>query len=195
MLNYALNHEYILTVDQWHQCFGFANNTTDVRITTFILHPAPWQYFNLLRIHGNTPKGNQIDYPAIRYLFYVIANTLQARGEFTRVNEEDMLILAKAAIVNCNLITNLGALLVFYLKQQALQSHGPICKGGVMTVLAHVLHINLGNIQPLVGSNRCGLSTLRACGMVSKTHGRYFLDIPGADYLIPTPFSNGLFFI
>ena len=43
-------------------------------------------------------KGGQIESPVIRYLYYVIANTLQARGEFTRVNEEEIIILAKAAI-------------------------------------------------------------------------------------------------
>ena len=148
-----------------------------------------------MRIRGNTPKGNQIYYSAIKYLFYVIANTLQAHGDFTRVNEEDMLILAKAAITNCNLTPNLGALLVFYLKHQALKSRGPICGEGVVTVLARALHVNLGNIQPLTRSDRLSLSNLRACGMISKNHGKYFFDIPGADHLIPAPLSNGLFSI
>src|SRR4051812_27216869 len=80
-----MNHEYILTLAQWAQCFRFTNNTSDVHITTFILNHAPWEYFNLMTIRGNTCKGNQVDHPSIRYLFYVIANTLQARGEFTRV--------------------------------------------------------------------------------------------------------------
>ena len=106
-----------------------------------------------------------------------------------------MLILAKAALINGNLMPNLGVLLVFYHKHQALQSRGPICGGGVVTVLARALRINLGNIQPLTGSHRLGLSTLRACGMISKNHGRYFFDIPGAHHLIPAPLPNGLFSI
>src|SRR3954468_14085535 len=86
-------------------------------------------------------------------LHHEVVCWVTARGEFTRVNEEDMVILTKASIVNCNLMPNLGDLLVFYLKHQDLQSRGPICGGGVVTVLAHTLEINLGNMQPLAGSH------------------------------------------
>ena len=52
-------------------------------------------------------------------LLYVIssmcANTLQARGEFTRVNEDEMLILAKAAQVDTDITPNLGTMLLFHL--------------------------------------------------------------------------------
>jgi hypothetical protein len=51
-----------------------------------------------MSVYEPVPKGGDIDCPAVRYLYYVIAKTLQARGEFTRVNVEDMMVLAKAAI-------------------------------------------------------------------------------------------------
>jgi hypothetical protein len=43
-------------------------------------------------------RGKHIESPAILYFIYVVANTFQARGEFQNANEEDMIILAKAAI-------------------------------------------------------------------------------------------------
>ena len=89
------------------------------------------------------------------------------------------MVLAKAAIPNCNLTPNLGALLVFYLKYQALQTRGPIACGGVVTVLANALHIDLGNLRPLLGERRIGFTTLNACGMVKKRQGRYFIHIHG----------------
>ena len=105
------------------------------------------------------------------------------------------MILAKAAIPECNLTLNLGALLLFYLAHQSLQYRGPIFYGGVITVLARALHINIGNLQPLVGVHRLGFATLNACGMVRRRQGRYFLDIPGADHLIAAPLPHGLFSI
>jgi hypothetical protein len=38
---------------------------------------------------------------------------LQARGEFKRVSEDDMIILAKAAIAASNVAPNLGTVLLF----------------------------------------------------------------------------------
>lgn len=160
-----------------------------------MINPAPYNYFNRMRHYDPIPKGSQIECPAVRYLYYVIANTLQARGEFTRVNEEDMMILAKDFILDCNLTLNLGALLVFYLAYQSHQTRGPICCGGVITILTRAHHINIGNLQPMVGVRHLGFATLNACGMVRRRQGRYFLDIPGADHLITAPLSHGLFSI
>ena len=70
-------------------------------------------------IFENTPKGSHIESPAIRYFYYVIANISPARGEYTRVNEDDKLILAKAAIPNCNVMPNLETILIFHLECQA----------------------------------------------------------------------------
>ena len=69
-------------------------------------------------------------------MFYVIANTLQAHNEFTRLNDEDILVLAKAAIPNNNVSLNLGDVLVRYLEFQSNVSQGPLTCGGVITVLA-----------------------------------------------------------
>ena len=126
-------------------------------------------------------------------MYYVIANTLQARGEFRRLNQEDMLLLAKAALPDYNIMLNLGAILVMYLRHQALQAQGIIACGGVITVLANALRINLGNLMPLLVERRVGFSTLRACGMIKKHTVRYFVQIPGAGRLYPTPLPNNLF--
>ena len=77
-----------------------------------------------MSVSSTLPQGNCIECPSIRYLYYVIANTLQARGEFTKVNEEEMIILAKAAIPTCNVTPNLGAFLLFHLDRQAVQTRG-----------------------------------------------------------------------
>ena len=99
-------------------------------------------------------------------LLYVLANTLQARNELTRPNDEDILILAKAAIPNNNVSLNLGAVLVRYLEYQSNVSQGPLTCGGVIIVLATTMGINLDNLQPLLGERCVGFSTLKACKML-----------------------------
>ena len=69
------------------------------------------------------------------------------------MNEEDMIVLAKAAILGCNMTLNLGAILLFYLDRQAVQTRGPIVCGGVATVLANTLNVPIGNLQPLAGEH------------------------------------------
>ena len=68
------------------------------------------------------------------------------RNEFTGLNEEDILVLAKAAFNYDNLSLHLGAILVRYLKYQSHQSQGPTTCGGVITVLANALGIDLGEL-------------------------------------------------
>ena len=97
------------------------------------LTPSPRSYFHQMSKYSGTPKGGQIESPAICYLYYVIANTLQARGQFTKVNEEEMIILARA---------DLGAFLLFHLDRQAVQTRGAITCGGIITLLAERLLIN-----------------------------------------------------
>jgi hypothetical protein len=135
-------------------------------------------------------KPNVLQFP-----IYIVAKTLQACGEFIRVKEEDMMILAEVVILEYNLTLNLGDLLLFYSAHHSFQSRGPICRGGVITVLARALHINIGNLQPLVGVHRLGFTTPNSRGMVRRTQGIYFLNIPGDDHLIATPLSQGLFSI
>ena len=103
------------------------------------------------------------------------------------------MLLAKAALPDCNITLNLGAILVLYLRHQALQAQGIIACGGVITVLANALRINLGNLMSLLGERRVGFSTLRACGMIKKRTGRYFVQIPRAERLYLTHLPNNLF--
>jgi hypothetical protein len=140
-------------------------------------------------------RGDQTECPAVCYLYYIIPKTLQACDEFIRVKEEDMMILTEVVILEYNLTLNLGAILLFYLAYHAFQSRGPICRGGVITVLARALHINIGNLQPFVGVHRLGFTTLNSRGMVRRRQGSYFFNIPGDDHLIATPLSQGIFSI
>ena len=119
-----------------------------------------------MSIYRAVSKGKHIQSPAIRYLYYVIPNSFQARGEFTRLNEEDKIILAKAAIYDCNVTPNLGAMLLFNLERQAHQICGDITYGGVATVLATSLGLDIGKLQPLDGERRVSFHTLRVVGIV-----------------------------
>jgi hypothetical protein len=148
-----------------------------------------------MALYNNVPKGGDIECPAIRYLYYVIANTLKARNEFTIVNEEDMLVLAKAAIPECNMMPNFGTILLFYLDRQALQTRGPIVCGGVAIVLANALNVPLGNLRPLAGEHLLGFHTLRSCHMVSRVNGRYVVHILRAEHTYPAPVPHYLFSI
>jgi hypothetical protein len=91
---------------------------------------------------------------------------LQERGNFTRLNEEDMMVLAKAVFPECNLRPNLGAILVLYLNHQALEARGPICGGGVISLVERRLNIDVSNLRVLEGPRRLGSTTLNACGMI-----------------------------
>jgi hypothetical protein len=166
-----MNREYDLTLDEWCHYFGFDNRTATNRFTCFTMNPSPLNYFSQMKVPNTLPQGNNNECPAIRFSYYVTANTLQARGDFTSVNEEDMMVLAKVVFPNCNIRPHLGALLIIYLKHQALEARGPIYGGRVITVLARGLNINVSNLQALEGPHRLGFSTLNACGMVRKING------------------------
>jgi hypothetical protein len=101
------------------------------------------------------------------------------------VNEEDMLVLAKAAIPECKMPLNLGAILLFYLDRQAIQTHGSIVCGGVGTVLANALNVTLGNLGPYAGDHLLGFCTLRSCHMVSRVNGQHVVHIPRAEHTYP----------
>jgi hypothetical protein len=90
---------------------------------------------------------------------------------------------------------NLGATFLFYLKHQYLQKRDPISCGGAITVLANALHLDLGNLQPLLGEWRVGFPTINACGMVRKRQGRYFIHVLGVGRIYSAPLPNNLFSI
>jgi hypothetical protein len=71
-----MNREYVLTLDEWCHHFGFDNRTTAIRATCFTFNPSPLSYFCRIKVADTLPHGNNIECPAIRYLYYVIANTL-----------------------------------------------------------------------------------------------------------------------
>jgi hypothetical protein len=82
-----LNRECEPSPTEWYNCFGLTNNLMDIRCNNFFLNPTLSQYFDRMSRNRPSRQGNNIECPSIRYLCYVIANTLQARGEFTRLNK------------------------------------------------------------------------------------------------------------
>ncbi|KAK1680875.1 hypothetical protein QYE76_041723 [Lolium multiflorum] len=158
--------------------------------------PNPVEDLKMIRIERSVEALEELDYsnaPIPEYSVEDLIKTIMARGDFTRLNDEDMMVLAKAVFPERNLRPNLGAILVLYLNHQALEARGPICGGGVITVLARRLNIDVSNLQALEGPRRLGSITLNACGMIRKVDGRYYFNIPGADHLIAAPLPNGLF--
>jgi hypothetical protein len=71
-----MNREYELTLDEWCHYFGFDNSTSANHFTCFTLNPSPLNYFSRMKVCDTLPQGNNIECVAIRYLYYVIANTL-----------------------------------------------------------------------------------------------------------------------
>ena len=55
--------------------------------------------------------------------------------------------------------------------------------------------IDLGDLKPTLGERRVGFSNLKACGMLTRRGGVYYLNIVGAGRLYPAPLPNGLFSI
>ena len=72
-----MNNNYNLTLDEWCACFNLPNNDVNALRASFTgLEPTPEQYYNGMSFTSRVNKGKNIQHPAIRYLFYVIANTL-----------------------------------------------------------------------------------------------------------------------
>ena len=111
-------------------------------------------------------KGKNIQCPAIRYLFYVIANTLQACNDFTRLNDEDILILTKAAIPNNDLSLNVGAVLARYLEFQSNVSQGPLTCGGVID--ARVIAIRWEPQEEGMMSTAASFLSVRNQGLIDQ---------------------------
>ena len=148
-----MNRAFDMSIHEWCNHFGFAYGEGLTRTSNYFFNAQPIEYFKHMSIVSDAPKGGNIECPAIRYFFYVIANTLQARGEFTRVNEDEMLILAKAAQLDTDITPNLGTMLLFHLTRQAHQSRGPITCGGFITVPANSLGLDLSNLAQLTNTS------------------------------------------
>jgi hypothetical protein len=146
-----------------------------------------------MSIFENTPKGNHIESPVIRYLYDVIANSLLTCADYARVNGDDMIILAKVVIPNYNMMPNLGTILLFHLERQAHQACDCITCGGIPTIVATTLAINVSGLRPLHDERQVFYTTLRVVGMLYKKRGSFFVHIPGAERFLRVPLPNNLF--
>ena len=148
-----MDQDFNITLDEWCTHFGFTNNDDDIRYVYEFLEPHPRQSFYQMSYHGSKQRASCIESPAIRYFYYVITNSLQARGEVSKVNDENMLILGKAANLDVGYSPNLGAILLLHLAHQANHAQGDIACGGVITMLANSLGLNYNHLRPIVGNN------------------------------------------
>ena len=121
-----MDQDFNITLEEWCSLFVFANNTDDVCYVYEYLKPHPTSSFGKMSHRGYKHRASCIECPAIRYFYYVITNSLQARGEDSKVNEENMLILGKAANLDVGYSPNLGAILLFHLAHQANCAQGDI---------------------------------------------------------------------
>ena len=162
----------------------------DIRYVYEFLEPHPRHSFNQMSYHGYKHRASCIECPAIRYFYYVITNSLQARGEVSKVNEENMLVLGKAANLDVGYSPNLGAILLFHLAHQSNCAQGDIVCGGVITMLANSLGLDYTNLRPIVGNTLVNISVLTSAAMVVVRRRRHCIRIPGVEYLLPTPMPN-----
>jgi len=92
-----LDQDFNITFAEWCNYFGFPNNDDDIRYVYDFTDPHPRQSFLRMSHHGSKQRASCIESPAIHYFYYVITNSLQARGEVSKVNDENILVLGKAA--------------------------------------------------------------------------------------------------
>ena len=72
-----LNVDYTLSLNDWCHYFQLlVSDVTVLRAAFRGMVPTPNKYFNMMSLTTPINKGKYIQCPAIRYLFYVIANTL-----------------------------------------------------------------------------------------------------------------------
>jgi hypothetical protein len=71
-----MNHDFDLSFTEWCNYFGFINNDTHIRWANSLLSPSPLEHFCSMALYNNVPKGGDIECPAIRHLYYVIAKNL-----------------------------------------------------------------------------------------------------------------------
>jgi hypothetical protein len=74
-----MNRECELTPDEWCHYFGFNNNTSIKRFACFTLNLPPLNYFSRMKLFDTLPQGNNIEFPAIRNLYYVIVGGMPER--------------------------------------------------------------------------------------------------------------------
>ena len=85
-----LDQDFNITIVEQCNYFGFPNNDADIRYVYDFTDPHPKQSFYQMSRDGSRQRASCIESPAIRCFYYVITNSLQARGEVSKVNEENM---------------------------------------------------------------------------------------------------------
>ena len=136
---------------------------------------------------GSKKRASCIESLAIHYFYYVITNSLQARGEVSKVNDENMLVLGKAANLDVGYSPNLGAILLLHLAHQANHAQGDIVCGGVITMWGNSHGLNYNHLCPIISNNVVNIRVLTSAGMVVVSCGLHCIKILGVAYLLPTP--------
>ena len=106
------------------------------------------------------------------------------------MNDENMLVLGKAANLDVDYSPTLGTILLLHLAHQANHAQGDIVCGGVITMLANSLGLNYNHLRPIVGNTLVNIRVLTSAGMVVVSRGRHCIKIPGVAYLLPTHMPN-----
>ena len=187
---HLMNQDFNITLEEWCNYFGFTNNDDDVRYVYEYLEPHSRRSFNQMSYHCYKHRASCIEYPAIRYIYYVITNSLQAQGEVSNLNEENMLVLGKAANLDVGYSPNLGAILLFHHAHQSNCSQGDIMCGGVITMLANSLGLDYTNLRPIAGNTLVNIIVVSSAAMVVVRRRHYCIRIPRVEYLLPTPMPN-----
>lgn len=81
-----MNINFDLLLYEWYNLFGFTNNDGHFQFFVDHITPPPMQIFWQMSVCHPIPKASVIECPSC-----FITNTFQARGEFTKVDEEEMM--------------------------------------------------------------------------------------------------------
>jgi hypothetical protein len=92
-----LDQDFNITLNEWRNHFGFPKNDYDLRYVYDFTNPHPRKSFYQMSVHGSRQRASCIESLAIRYFYYVITNSLQARGEVSKVNDEKMPVLGESS--------------------------------------------------------------------------------------------------
>ena len=106
-----MNRSYDMNVTEWCNRFEFVNNNRHIRTSNGILNPQPYQHFKRISVECDTSKGGNI-VPCYSLFFMLLLTLCRHAGEFRYVNEDGMLILAKAAQLQKTMTPNLETMLL-----------------------------------------------------------------------------------
>jgi hypothetical protein len=110
---HLMDQSFGISLMEWCNHFGFPNNDEHYRYICDMLKHHPLELFCRMNYQGYKHRASYIECPSICYLYYIITNSLQAQGEVSKVNEENMIILGKAANPHIDYTPNLGAIFCY----------------------------------------------------------------------------------